>query len=83
MELITGRTHQIRAHLAYLTHPLVGDGKYGKNIDNKRVGRTHQALCAYKLKFDFSTDGGILSYLDKKVFSIKNIDFINDFGFNV
>lgn len=81
VELITGRTHQIRAHMAYLSHPLVGDGKYGKNADNKRVGRLHQALCAYKLSFDFKTDAGILSYLDKKVFSIHDINFVNDFGF--
>lgn len=81
VDLVTGRTHQIRAHLSYLSHPLVGDGKYGKNADNKRAGRSHQALCSYKLSFDFTTDGGILSYLDKKVFTIKNIDFLKDFGF--
>lgn len=83
VELITGRTHQIRAHMAYLSHPLVGDGKYGRNADNKRAGRNVQALCAYKLAFDFSTDAGILSYLDGKVFSIKNVDFVNEFGFDI
>lgn len=82
IELITGRTHQIRAHLAYLSHPLVGDGKYGKNADNKRAKRSYQALCAYKLAFDFSTDAGILSYLDKRVFSIKNVGFVREFGFD-
>ena len=80
VDLVTGRTHQIRAHLAYLGHPLVGDGKYGRNVDNKRAGRKHQALCAYRLTFSFTTDAGVLSYLDGKSFQIKNVDFAKRFA---
>ncbi len=52
VELLTGKTHQIRAHLAHLGHPIVGDGKYGKNADNKKFGFSRQKLAAYKLEFD-------------------------------
>lgn len=79
IELITGRTHQIRAHLAHLGHPLVGDNKYGSLAENKRVERSHQALCAYKLKFDFSSEENTLSYLDKKEFQVDSIGFIREF----
>ena len=51
VELITGRTHQIRAHLAYLGHPLLGDGKYGSESDNRKMGIKTQALLSYKIKF--------------------------------
>ncbi len=51
VELLTGRTHQIRAHLAHLGHPLVGDGKYGVNREDKRLGFPHQALASYRLDF--------------------------------
>ena len=54
VDLLTGRTHQIRAHLAFSGHPLVGDGKYGKNAADKKLGFTHQALCSYRLRFDFT-----------------------------
>ena len=67
IELITGRTHQIRAHLAYIGHPIVGDGKYGVNHKTKS-GKQYQMLCSHYLRFDFKTDGGILSYLDGKEF---------------
>lgn len=67
IELITGRTHQIRAHLAYIGHPIVGDGKYGINHKTKS-GKQYQMLCSHYLKFDFKSDGGILSYLDGKEF---------------
>ncbi len=80
VDLLTGRTHQIRAHLAHIGHPLVGDGKYGKNIDNKRAQRKYQALCSYKLTFDFKTDAGILDYLNKKTFSVKKVDFAEEFN---
>ena len=84
VELVTGRTHQIRAHMAYIGHPLVGDGKYGVNRDDKRRGYKFQALYAYKLKFDFADKAGLLGYLDKKTISLdeKDIWFINDFKNN-
>ena len=75
VELVTGRTHQIRAHMAHIGHPLLGDGKYGVNREEKQRGYKYQALYAYKLNFH-SDDGekNILSYLDGKTFSIDKED---------
>ena len=70
VELLTGRTHQIRAHFAYIGHPLVGDGKYGDNQFNKKMKRNRQALCAYKIIFDFQTESGHLEYLKGKIIEI-------------
>ena len=53
VELITGKTHQIRAHLAFLGHAIVGDGKYGKNEINKKFKQNRQKLACFRLKFDF------------------------------
>lgn len=81
IELLTGRTHQIRAHMAYLGHPLLGDGKYGVNKINREMGYKYQALCAYKLKFDFKDKDNLLGYLDGKEFGVNmdKIWFVSDF----
>lgn len=75
IELITGRTHQIRAHMASIGHPLLGDGKYGKNAADKKMGFDKQALCSYKLSFRFDTDAGILNYLNGKTFCVDDVWF--------
>ena len=77
IELLTGRTHQIRASMAWAGHPLLGDGKYGK-LD-KRYDRKYQALYSYKLKFCFTTDGGCLNHLNGREFTVEEVDFVKEY----
>lgn len=79
VELLTGRTHQIRAHMAYIGCPLLGDGKYGSNRVNTAYHIKTQALYSYKLKFSFTTDGGILEYLNGKEYQTPKVWFEDKF----
>ena len=73
VEIETGRTHQIRAQMAHISHPLSGDKKYG----SKSVGTIN--LTSYKLRFDFQTDAGILNYMNGREFQIT-VDFASAFS---
>ena len=64
VELVTGRTHQIRAHMAHIGHPLLGDGKYGVNRRDRERGYRYQALYAYRVEFRFANGNGLLGYLN-------------------
>ena len=80
IELVTGRTHQIRAQMAAIGHPLLGDGKYGINREEKGKGYKYQALYAYKLVFAPTEEENLLSYLEGRSFSIdpEEIWFVRD-----
>lgn len=79
IKLDTGRTHQIRAHMAHIGCPLLGDGKYGINRINKEYKVKTQALYSYRLKFAFSSESGCLDYLDGKEFRVENVWFEDKF----
>lgn len=70
VQLHTGKTHQIRAHLAHIGYPIIGDGKYGINKINKQFGFKTQQLSSYCIKFNFKTDAGILNYLKDNQISL-------------
>ncbi len=82
VELVTGRTHQIRAHMAHVGCPLLGDGKYGINREEKKRGYKFQALYAYRLAFDKTDAENPLSYLEGKEFGIskENVWFLKEFN---
>lgn len=82
VELHTGRTHQIRAHLAYIGHPILGDGKYGDNKVNAKYRQRSQLLYSYKLSFNFDNCDNVLRYLDGRTFYAKNVWFSDDFDKN-
>ena len=82
VELVTGRTHQIRAHMSKIGHPLLGDGKYGVNREEKKRGYKFQALYSRYMRFNFKEDAGEFEYLNGKEITVdlKDIWFVKDFS---
>ncbi len=70
VELLTGKTHQIRAHLAHHNHPIVGDPLYGYASINKKLGIKTQILCAYRLVFSIKDASSIFAYMNGKTIEI-------------
>lgn len=68
VKLHTGKTHQIRAHLAFLGYPIIGDGKYGNNKINKKFKQNYQKLHCFSLKIE---------KIDKNLEYLKNKAFID------
>lgn len=85
VHLITGRSHQIRAHLASIGHPIVGDAKYGDASVNRRYRKSHhvtgQLLHSYRL--EFPEISGTLSYLSGREFRADAPEIYKKFGFTV
>lgn len=79
IELETGRTHQIRVQMAEKNHPLLGDGKYAVNKEDRKSGFSSQALCSYSVKFEFTKDRGILNYLNGVTAKTAKPDFVKIF----
>ncbi len=79
VELVTGRTHQIRAHMSSINHSLLGDGKYGNIEQDKRIGYKHQALYSYKIRFENADDS--LKYLNNKEIQVdyERVYFLREF----
>ena len=77
--LITGRTHQIRAHLAYLGHPVLGDIKYGNHKMNERTGLKTQALCAQRLTFGRIPEENTLQYLSGRVIKLNDPEIVKTY----
>ena len=77
--LVTGRTHQIRAQFAAAGHPLIGDGKYGSERENRKYGRHGQALYSYKLEFCFTTEAGALEELNGRCWQVEAVDFVEEY----
>jgi len=78
IELVTGRTHQIRAHMAFIGCPVVGDTKYGSREANEKSGFRYQALCAYRLFFRKTQEKNVLSYLEGREFENRDIWFLSE-----
>ena len=68
VQLITGRTHQIRAHMASIGCPILGDSKYGNNAANRELRFKYQALCAWKLRFPAQISDPRFAHLAGRVF---------------